>query len=226
MRVQMYLASTAVKQGGRCHCCLQVTIHVFTQEVKLPPGIEPLVLWEPAEGTTEEPVIVDVMLARWLRPHQREGVQFLFDCVTGLRSDIGQGQIMTSALLPACSIVVTASLMWLAMMLHGKASCIFQLSFVPILYRYCGILEGHVLHSEAYFMQALSLLMTWALARHCKASLCCGLFSTQATVCLVASLLLSVLSSAAQPVSSATGTARSRSGSRYTLYMSVHPARK
>lgn len=79
-------------------------IHVFIQEVKLPPGIEPLVLWEPADGTTEEPVIVDVMVARWLRPHQREGVQFLFDCVTGLRSDIGQGQIATSAFLPACSL--------------------------------------------------------------------------------------------------------------------------
>lgn len=64
---------------------------MLAQEVKLPPGVEPLVLWEPAEGSAEEPVIVDTMLARWLRPHQREGVQFLFDCVTGLRSDIGQG---------------------------------------------------------------------------------------------------------------------------------------
>lgn len=63
----------------------------FRQEVKLPPGVEPLMLWEPAEGSTEQPVVVDTMLARWLRPHQREGVQFLFDCVTGLRSDIGQG---------------------------------------------------------------------------------------------------------------------------------------
>lgn len=60
--------------------------------IELPPGVEPLVLWEPPEGSSEEPVIVDTMLTRWLRKHQREGVQFLFDCVTGLRSDIGQGE--------------------------------------------------------------------------------------------------------------------------------------
>jgi DNA repair and recombination RAD54-like protein len=82
--------------------------------VALPPGIEPLVLWEPpgpddaaaaaaaAAGATdgsstaaageEQPVVVDTMLARWLRPHQREGVQFMFDCVTGQRLPGGQGE--------------------------------------------------------------------------------------------------------------------------------------
>ncbi|DBA95427.1 TPA: DNA-dependent ATPase protein rad54 [Trebouxia sp. C0006] len=62
--------------------------------IELPPGVEPLVLWEPPEGSAEEPILVDTMLTRWLRAHQREGVQFLFDCVTGLRSDIGQGAIL------------------------------------------------------------------------------------------------------------------------------------
>jgi hypothetical protein len=28
---------------------------------------------------------------QFLRPHQREGVQFMFECVTGLRSFAGQG---------------------------------------------------------------------------------------------------------------------------------------
>ena len=91
--------------SARCqtpHSCLLDLLHALVQEVKLPPGIEPLVLWEPAEGSAEEPVVVDTMLARWLRPHQREGVQFLFDCVTGLRSDIGQGEHKTSALEKAC----------------------------------------------------------------------------------------------------------------------------
>jgi hypothetical protein len=32
------------------------------------------------------------MLTRWLRPHQREGVQFMFDCVCGLRLQGGQGE--------------------------------------------------------------------------------------------------------------------------------------
>ena len=32
------------------------------------------------------------MLTRWLRPHQREGVQFMFECVNGLRSYEGKGE--------------------------------------------------------------------------------------------------------------------------------------
>lgn len=65
----------------------------------LPPGIEPLVLWDITEAATataadgvEQPIEVDAMLTRWLRPHQREGVQFMFDCVCGLRLAGGQGE--------------------------------------------------------------------------------------------------------------------------------------
>ena len=61
------------------------------QEEELPPGVEPLVLWEPPEGSTGKPILVDNMLTRFLRPHQREGVRFLFGCVTGLRSSGKQG---------------------------------------------------------------------------------------------------------------------------------------
>lgn len=35
------------------------------------------------QGVT--PVVVDPFLGRHLRPHQREGLQFLFECVMGLR---------------------------------------------------------------------------------------------------------------------------------------------
>lgn len=44
-------------------------------EDELPPGIEPLVLWEPPDDSDPKikPVIVDNMLTKWLRPHQREG---------------------------------------------------------------------------------------------------------------------------------------------------------
>lgn len=71
------------------------------QEPELPEGIEPLVLWRPppeaavatednaagskAAGVGGGCVVVDNMLTRFLRPHQREGVQFMFDCVTGQR---------------------------------------------------------------------------------------------------------------------------------------------
>ncbi len=76
--------------------------------IELPPGVEPLVLWEPPEASAEEPILVDTMLTRWLRAHQREGVQFLFDCVTGLRSNIGQGeQILNSV--PMLIVVYTKS---------------------------------------------------------------------------------------------------------------------
>ncbi|XP_010534308.1 PREDICTED: protein CHROMATIN REMODELING 25 isoform X2 [Tarenaya hassleriana] len=54
----------------------------------LPPGIDPLILWppeEPEDGVSNLTAIsVDPLLVRFLRPHQREGVQFMFDCVSGL----------------------------------------------------------------------------------------------------------------------------------------------
>ncbi|THU67599.1 hypothetical protein C4D60_Mb05t26390 [Musa balbisiana] len=59
----------------------------------LPPGIEPLVLWLP-EGAYEandcvSRIEVDPLLVRYLRPHQREGVQFMFECVSGLSGSDG-----------------------------------------------------------------------------------------------------------------------------------------
>ncbi|KAI9127982.1 hypothetical protein K1719_000975 [Acacia pycnantha] len=69
---------------------INVVEEVAAEEVSLPPGIEPLVLWQP-EGFEEEgrnltPIAVDPLLVRFLRPHQREGVQFMFECVSGLLS--------------------------------------------------------------------------------------------------------------------------------------------
>ncbi|KAI1786543.1 P-loop containing nucleoside triphosphate hydrolase protein [Ganoderma leucocontextum] len=40
------------------------------------------------------PVVVDPVLARHLRPHQKEGIQFLYECVMGLRKHEGQGCIL------------------------------------------------------------------------------------------------------------------------------------
>ena len=75
----------------------------------LPEGCEPLQLWPTAEGVGEgaAPILVDNMLCRWLRPHQREGVQFLFDCVTDARQFGGCGCILAddSALCPRRALV-------------------------------------------------------------------------------------------------------------------------
>ncbi|KAK1288717.1 DNA repair and recombination protein RAD54 [Acorus calamus] len=66
-----------------------------TSEVSepLPPGVEPLVLWQ-SEGFVEgegcsTQIVVDPLLVCYLRPHQREGVQFMFECVSGLLSADG-----------------------------------------------------------------------------------------------------------------------------------------
>ncbi|XP_062020787.1 protein CHROMATIN REMODELING 25-like, partial [Rosa rugosa] len=63
---------------------------VVEEIVTLPPGIDPLVLWQPEEFEDGDAnmvqIVVDPLLVRFLRPHQREGVQFMFDCVAGLNS--------------------------------------------------------------------------------------------------------------------------------------------
>ncbi|KZT19708.1 hypothetical protein NEOLEDRAFT_936097 [Neolentinus lepideus HHB14362 ss-1] len=40
------------------------------------------------------PVVIDPILVRRLRPHQREGVKFMYECVMGLRKHEGQGCIL------------------------------------------------------------------------------------------------------------------------------------
>ncbi|WRX13220.1 SNF2 [Theobroma cacao] len=63
---------------------------VVEEIVTLPPGVDPLVLWQPEESEDGPnnlvPIAVDPLLVRFLRPHQREGVQFMFECVSGLYS--------------------------------------------------------------------------------------------------------------------------------------------
>ncbi|EPS60250.1 hypothetical protein M569_14554, partial [Genlisea aurea] len=59
------------------------------ESISLPPGIEPLVLWQPDESDESDlqAIAVEPLLVKFLRPHQREGVQFMFDCVSGILSE-------------------------------------------------------------------------------------------------------------------------------------------
>ncbi|XP_062221914.1 DNA repair and recombination protein RAD54 [Phragmites australis] len=81
------------------------------KEEPLPPGIESLILWQRDECDKENSnfaaIEVDHLLVRYLRPHQREGVQFMFDCVSGslsgdgisgciLADDMGLGKTLQS----------------------------------------------------------------------------------------------------------------------------------
>ncbi|XVE66844.1 hypothetical protein DITRI_Ditri08aG0112400 [Diplodiscus trichospermus] len=63
---------------------------IVEEIVTLPPGVGPLVLWQPEQSEDGPnklvPIAVDPLLVRFLRPHQREGVQFMFECVSGLNS--------------------------------------------------------------------------------------------------------------------------------------------
>ncbi|CAI9104342.1 OLC1v1002990C1 [Oldenlandia corymbosa var. corymbosa] len=79
---------------------------VVEESVDLPPGVEPLVLWQ-SEDLESAFIAVDPLLVKFLRPHQREGVQFMFDCVSGsfssaningciLADDMGLGKTLQS----------------------------------------------------------------------------------------------------------------------------------
>lgn len=53
----------------------------------------PLVLWQ-SEEDPEWKIVVPEIVGKWLRPHQREGVQFMFDCVSQIRGFDGMGCIL------------------------------------------------------------------------------------------------------------------------------------
>ena len=46
------------------------------------------------EGLCLVDVVVDPRLSSQLRPHQREGVVFLYQCLMGMRDFAGQGAIL------------------------------------------------------------------------------------------------------------------------------------
>lgn len=57
------------------------------------PPHEPVVLWRDPDDDTNVVQVIPQLASR-LRPHQREGVQFLFECTMGLRGFEGEGCIL------------------------------------------------------------------------------------------------------------------------------------
>ncbi|KAK9054583.1 hypothetical protein SSX86_025662 [Deinandra increscens subsp. villosa] len=83
---------------NRLNARVSVEEEVPEETTKLPPDIEPLILWQPENSEDGDcsliPIEVDHILVKFLRPHQREGVQFMFECVTGLCSPDINGCIL------------------------------------------------------------------------------------------------------------------------------------
>lgn len=67
----------------------------------LPPDFKQLILWAPSEDDLKKhpetklcAIEVEPFIARWLRPHQRAGVQFMAECVLNQRDFDGSGAIL------------------------------------------------------------------------------------------------------------------------------------
>lgn len=56
-------------------------------------------------------VVVDPHLSSHLRPHQRDGVVFLYECVTGMRDYSGRGAILAYIAI-MCIVIVQLSLLF------------------------------------------------------------------------------------------------------------------
>ncbi|KAK9916056.1 hypothetical protein WJX75_007902 [Coccomyxa subellipsoidea] len=100
LRRKLLKRRTFVPWGSATPFKLFKPMHTLAEPPPLQPPVEAedpeerLVLWEPPPDEGGSPVAVDGMLTKWLRPHQREGVAFMFECVTGLRDFGGNGCIL------------------------------------------------------------------------------------------------------------------------------------
>ncbi|KAL8694945.1 MAG: hypothetical protein Q9218_000516 [Villophora microphyllina] len=70
-------------------------------------------------------VVVDPLLSRRLRPHQREGVSFLYECVMGLRDFDGRGAVLADEM-GLGKTLQTIALLWTLLKQHpsGEGSAI------------------------------------------------------------------------------------------------------
>lgn len=85
----------------------------------------------PLTAYSKQDVFVPPVLAKWLRPHQREGVQFMYECVMGLKEFQGNGCILADDMgLVRCPFRILVLRLW-------RFSCAVPLSrgsIVPSLF--------------------------------------------------------------------------------------------
>jgi DNA repair and recombination protein RAD54B len=63
------------------------------------------------KGVQAIDVVVDPILCRHLRPHQKEGVKFLYECITGIKDFNGRGAILADEMGLGKTLTVIA-LIW------------------------------------------------------------------------------------------------------------------
>ncbi len=132
------------------------------------PPIEPLILWEPEEGQGGKCVEVDTMLCKWLRPHQREGVQFMFECVAGLRQFGGQGTLPAQI----CPEWSKLSCKQPVCKLKTHPPGYMHAAYEHLMPAFCSTQNSCSYKAEGSCMvQGVFLQMIWAWGRHCKVGL-------------------------------------------------------
>lgn len=95
-------------------------------------------------------MVVDPILTKYLRPHQREGVQFLYNCITGQGGFKGNGAILADEMYARHSSVVES--------------------------RACAT-SSELTSSMAWVGwrgMCLRILLPGAWVKHCNPSPCCG----------------------------------------------------
>lgn len=73
--------------------CIDEEENISESSIDNLPPFEPLILWTDENNSNNKIEVIPSLTSK-LRPHQREGVQFLFECTMGLRSFSGQGCIL------------------------------------------------------------------------------------------------------------------------------------
>jgi hypothetical protein len=86
----------------------------------------------PLQMYSKENVFVPPVLAKWLRPHQREGVQFMYECVMGLRGFKGHGWYVVMCLYEYTIDYTKNTLHFVAVLVFGTAACFYSILYMDV----------------------------------------------------------------------------------------------